>query len=66
MPRRPSALIQMAAYQGMTREDRARLHEAFADRLRQEQSDAAVALTGGAVYHVDQAFEHRRASGALD
>jgi predicted ATPase len=40
------ALIQMAAYQSMTREDRARLHAAFADRPERERSDPASELTG--------------------
>lgn len=39
------ALIQMAAYQSMTREDRARLHEAFADRMERERSDPTVGLS---------------------
>jgi DNA-binding SARP family transcriptional activator len=60
------ALIQMAAYQSMTREDRARLHQAFADRLERERSDPTVAITGAAGYHLRQALEHRRASGTLD
>jgi predicted ATPase len=60
------ALIQMAAYQRMTREDRARLHEVFAERLEREESDPTVALIGTAGYHLRQAVDHRRASGAFD
>jgi predicted ATPase len=40
------ALIQAAAHQSMTREDRARLHAAFAGRLEREQSDPSRQLTG--------------------
>jgi DNA-binding SARP family transcriptional activator len=58
-------LIQMAAYQSMTREDRARLHEAFVERLEREQSGRADALNRSADYHLRQAVEHRRATGAL-
>ncbi|MBW3589705.1 MAG: AAA family ATPase [Actinobacteria bacterium] len=60
------ALIQMAAYQSMTREDRARLHEALADLLDQPASDPSAALAGTARSHLRQAIEHRRASGTLD
>lgn len=59
------ALIQMAAYQTMTREDRARLHEALADRLEQSRSNSPVA-PDSAGYHLRRALEHRRASRALD
>ena len=60
------ALIQMAAYQSMTREDRARLHEAFADHLEGNRSDPTTALTDAAGYHLRRAVEHRQASGTLD
>jgi predicted ATPase len=60
------ALIQMAAYQSMTREDRARLHEAFADHLERNRPDPTAALTGAAGYHLRRAVEHRRASGTLN
>jgi len=59
------ALIQMAAYQSMTREDRARLHEALADRLEQNRSNSPVA-PDSAGYHLRRALEHRRASRTLD
>ncbi|MDQ4059428.1 MAG: AAA family ATPase [Actinomycetota bacterium] len=58
------ALIQMAAYQSMTREDRARLHEVFAERL-EEQSGRTGALTLDAGNHLRQAVEHRRATSVL-
>ena len=60
------ALIQMAAFQSMTREDRARLHEAFADHLERKRSDPTAAPSGAAGYHLRRAVEHRRASGSLD
>jgi predicted ATPase len=58
------ALIQMAAYQSMTREDRARLHEAFADRLEEARSGTTIALAGAAGDHLRQALEHRQAAGS--
>jgi predicted ATPase len=60
------ALIQMATYQSMTREDRARLHEALAEHLDWNRSDPTEALTGAAGYHLRRAVEHRRASGTLE
>jgi DNA-binding SARP family transcriptional activator len=57
------ALIQIATYQSMTREDRARLHEALAEHLDRNRSDPTDALTGAAGYHLRRAVEHRRASG---
>ena len=59
-------LVQMAAYQSMTHEDRARLHEIFAERLRREGSDESVLLTDTTGYHLRRAVEHRQASGAPD
>ncbi|MCA1833668.1 MAG: AAA family ATPase [Actinobacteria bacterium] len=59
-------LIQLAAYQSMTREDRAHLHERYADWLEQETSDPPPELDEIAGYHLEQAFGHRRATGAPD
>lgn len=56
-------LVQLAAYQSMTREDRARLHERFADWLESDRS-APPELDEVVGYHLEQAVEHRRASGA--
>lgn len=59
-------LIQIVAYQSMTRGDRARLHEAFAELLDEEGSDSTVVPTEAALYHLGQALEHRRAGGTLN
>jgi len=59
-------LIHLAAYQSMTREDRARLHERFADWLETEASDQPPELDEIVGYHLEQAIEHRRASGVAD
>src|SRR5207247_1363234 len=55
-------LIQLAAYQSMTREDRARLHERFADWLESDRS-ASPDLDELVGYHLERAVEHRRLSG---
>lgn len=53
-------LIQLTAYQSMTREDRAQLHERYADWLEgmpdREPKDSPA-------YHLAQAADHRRSSG---
>jgi DNA-binding SARP family transcriptional activator/tetratricopeptide (TPR) repeat protein len=59
-------LIQLAAYQSMTREDRARLHERFADWLETDSSDPPPELDEIVGYHLEQAIEHRRASGVTN
>lgn len=56
-------LIQLAAYRSMTREDRARLHERFADWLERDSSDPPPKLKEILGYHLEQAAEHRRVSG---
>ena len=60
------ALIRQAAYQGMTRKDRARLHERFADWLEGEASQPPPELDEIAGYHLEQAVEQRRAIGLED
>jgi predicted ATPase len=57
------ALIQLAAYQSMTREDRARLHERFAEWLERESPDRPPELAQILGYHLEQADTHRRATG---
>jgi DNA-binding SARP family transcriptional activator len=57
------ALIQVAAYQSMTREDRARLHERFAEWLERESPDRPPELAQMLGYHLEQADAHRRAIG---
>jgi DNA-binding SARP family transcriptional activator/class 3 adenylate cyclase len=59
-------LIQLAAYQSMTREDRARLHERFADWLETGAPAPPPELDETVGYHLEQAVEHRRASGVID
>jgi DNA-binding SARP family transcriptional activator/tetratricopeptide (TPR) repeat protein len=58
-------LIQLAAYQSMTREDRAHLHERFADWL-EDSPDPPPGLDEIVGYHLEQAVEHLRASGMAD
>jgi predicted ATPase len=53
------ALIRMAAYQSIAREDRAALHERFADWLGHSTPELHEVLG----YHLEQAMDHRRASG---
>jgi DNA-binding SARP family transcriptional activator len=57
------ALIRMAAYQSIAREDRAALHERFAEWLAHTSSDSTPALDEVLGYHLDQAMDDRRASG---
>ncbi|MDQ3932710.1 MAG: AAA family ATPase [Actinomycetota bacterium] len=54
-------LIQLASYQSMTRLDRARLHQGFADWLERDSPGPELKETLG--YHLEQAAEHRRVSG---
>ena len=55
------SLIRLATYQSMTREDRAALHEGFAEWLKHDQSDQLPDIAQSLGYHVDQAQIHRRA-----
>jgi DNA-binding SARP family transcriptional activator/tetratricopeptide (TPR) repeat protein len=57
-------LIQLAAYQSMTRQDRARLHERFGDWLETECPDPPPELDELVGYHLEQAVQHQRATGA--
>jgi len=57
------SLIRLAAYQSMTREDRAALHERFAEWLKHDQSDQLSEIAQILGYHFDQAEIHRRAAG---
>jgi DNA-binding SARP family transcriptional activator len=59
-------LIQHAAYQSMTRQDRARLHGRFADWLENEATDPPPELDEIAGYHLEQAIEQQRAIGLVD
>jgi predicted ATPase len=60
------ALIRMAAYQSIAREDRAALHERFADWLGRTSPDSTPELHEVLGYHLEQAMDHRRASGTGD
>jgi tetratricopeptide (TPR) repeat protein len=55
-------LIHFAAYQSMTREDRARLHQRFGDWLA-SAPDAPAELNEIVGYHLEQAVSHRRGAG---
>jgi DNA-binding SARP family transcriptional activator len=57
------ALIRMAAYQSIAREDRAALHERFADWLGRSSPDSTPEFHEVLGYHLEQAMDHRRASG---
>jgi predicted ATPase len=57
------ALIRMAAYQSIAREDRAALHERFAEWLGDASHDVTPELRDVLGYHLEQAMDHRRASG---
>lgn len=56
-------LIHLAAYRSTTREDRAALHEGFAEWLRDEAPERPVALDEILGYHLEQAIGERRALG---
>jgi len=58
-------LIRLAAYHSMTREDRARLHERFAEWLERESPDRPQQLAHILGDHLEQADTHRRATGAI-
>ena len=60
------ALIHQAAYQSMTRQDRARLHHRFADWLENEALDPPPEIDEIAGYHLEQAVEQLRAIGRMD
>jgi DNA-binding SARP family transcriptional activator len=57
------ALIRMAAYQSIAREDRAALHERFAQWLGHRSQHSTPPLHELLGYHLEQAMDHRRASG---
>jgi predicted ATPase len=57
------ALIRMAAYQSISREDRGALHERFADWLGRTSPDSTPEFQEVLGYHLEQAMDHRRASG---
>ncbi|MGH2751152.1 MAG: BTAD domain-containing putative transcriptional regulator, partial [Actinomycetota bacterium] len=60
------ALIHQAAYQSMTRQDRARLHQRFANWLENEAPNPPPELDEIAGYHLEQAIEQLRAIGQVD
>ena len=55
------ALIRMAAYQSIAREDRAALHERFADWLGRTSPHSTPEFHEVLGYHLEQAMDHRRA-----
>jgi DNA-binding SARP family transcriptional activator len=57
------ALIRMAAYQSIAREDRAAMHERFAEWLDRVSPDSTPELRDVLGYHLKQAMDDRRASG---
>jgi len=59
------ALIRMAAYQSIAREDRAALHERFADWLGRASPNSTPELHEVLGQHLEQAMDDRRASGIV-
>jgi DNA-binding SARP family transcriptional activator/class 3 adenylate cyclase len=60
-------LIQLVAYRSMTREDRARLHQRYAEWLESEAREHPPELNEILGYHLEQAVkQRRRAIGVLD
>ncbi len=60
------ALIRMAAYQSLSLEDRAELHERFAEWLGRTSPHSTPELQDMLGYHLGQAMDHRRSSGLGD
>jgi predicted ATPase len=60
------SLIRLAAYQSMTREDRAGLHERFAAWLEHDLSDQLPEVNQVLGHHLEQAVAHRLATGTGD
>ena len=58
-------LIRLTAYHSMTREDRASLHERFADWLERESPDRPQELAHTLGHHLEQADTHRHATGGI-
>jgi predicted ATPase len=56
-------LIRMAAYHSIAREDRAALHQRFAEWLGRRLPDSTPELRDVLGYHLEQAADDRRASG---
>jgi predicted ATPase/class 3 adenylate cyclase len=59
-------LIRNAAYGGISKNDRARLHEAFATWLEQRFHDRMAEYEEIVGYHLEQAFETRASLGPAD
>jgi predicted ATPase len=62
------ALVRMAAYHSISAEDRAVLHEGFAEQLSRTPPDSTAGLRDLLGHHTKQATDHRRSSvigGAL-
>jgi DNA-binding SARP family transcriptional activator len=59
-------LIQLAAYRSTTREDRATLHERFAEWLRAQPPAQMPSLDEQLGYHLEQAVAERRVLGVAD
>jgi DNA-binding SARP family transcriptional activator/tetratricopeptide (TPR) repeat protein len=56
-------LVQLAAYRSMTREDRARLHQRYAEWLESEATERPPELDEILGYHLEEAVAQRRAIG---
>jgi predicted ATPase len=60
------ALIQLAAYRSMTRQDRSELHAQFAHWLENAAGVTPLEFDETIGYHLEQAYMHRRDVGLLD
>jgi tetratricopeptide (TPR) repeat protein len=59
-------LIRDAAYQGLPKESRARLHEAFAAWLQDVPGERRTEYEDIVGYHLEQAYRYREELGAID
>lgn len=59
-------LVQLAAYRSTTREDRAKLHERFAEWLRAGAPERMPSLDELVGYHLEQAVDERQTLGVSD
>jgi class 3 adenylate cyclase/tetratricopeptide (TPR) repeat protein len=59
-------LIRDAAYDALSKEARAELHERHADQLDERSSEPAAELDEIVGYHLEQAYRYRAELGALD
>ena len=59
-------LVRDAAYESITKEDRAQLHERFADWLEQRHADRMIELEAVLGHHLERAHRYRAELGEVD